>query len=527
MAEPRRRPLLQRLNDEHLARSVTAGNTRAYAPLYERYHQPVSRYCRSIVRDRADSEDVVQSTFTRALEALRRGQRDAPLRPWLFRIAHNEAVSLLRRRSAGDRAASELAHRCFAAVDPVPEQHRLASLMTDLQELPERQRKALLLHELVGLSHDEIATCFATSPGAVKQATFEARSALAQLTEGRAMACANVRQLISKGDGRLIRSRRLRAHLRDCHACAAFAAALPARRQHLRALSPALAVATAGHMLCRLLRVAARTCRRDPPGGTDMAAAAAGKLGGATVAMKALTSAAVVGGLVVGGADVVATSHQEAAQPIAVVSRELALSGYSRLQPLAPSLVAGPLTRARSPSRERPARITARAPSRGSSSSASDDQAGGNATRANSPAASHGPRAAGAAHSARGGAQAPASAGGHGQRRPGGSGLGHDAGGHGENGLPSRARGAGRGRPTVAPGQGRGNGNGPGGAGHANGAGGVTSHAPPTQSGKPKGRAATAGRGVPSAATAGRRAPSARDARRRGALGKRRPSITR
>src|SRR2546423_2372191 len=90
------------LGDERLAKLVTEGNERAFAALYARYHQPLYRYCHSMVRHDADAQDALQSTFTAALSALRREQRDAPLRPWLFRIAHNESISLVRRRRLVD-----------------------------------------------------------------------------------------------------------------------------------------------------------------------------------------------------------------------------------------------------------------------------------------------------------------------------------------------------------------------------------------------------------------------------------------
>src|SRR5947209_15510128 len=92
------------LRDEGLARLIGNGSERAFAALYHRYHQQLYRYCRSMLRDDADAQDALQSTFTSAFAALRRGRRDAPLRPWLFRIAHNESVSIMRRR----RPQSEL-----------------------------------------------------------------------------------------------------------------------------------------------------------------------------------------------------------------------------------------------------------------------------------------------------------------------------------------------------------------------------------------------------------------------------------
>src|SRR4051794_14470229 len=72
--------------DERLARLVAEGSERAFTTLYERHGQRLYRYARSIVGNDADAQDVLQSTMTSALVALRRGARDAPLRPWLFRI---------------------------------------------------------------------------------------------------------------------------------------------------------------------------------------------------------------------------------------------------------------------------------------------------------------------------------------------------------------------------------------------------------------------------------------------------------
>src|SRR4051794_1489857 len=92
------RALRMVLGDERLARRVGEGDERAFAVIYDRYHQRLYRYCRPLVGNDADAQDALQSAFTSALVALRRGQRDAPLRPWLYRIAHNEAVTVLRRR---------------------------------------------------------------------------------------------------------------------------------------------------------------------------------------------------------------------------------------------------------------------------------------------------------------------------------------------------------------------------------------------------------------------------------------------
>src|SRR5437588_5103996 len=104
------------LGDERLARLAAAGHTRAFAVVYERHHQALYRYCRSILRHDADAQDALQSTFAAAFAGLARGQCDAPIRPWLFRIAHNEAVSLLRRRRP-TAELSALNDACSASVE--------------------------------------------------------------------------------------------------------------------------------------------------------------------------------------------------------------------------------------------------------------------------------------------------------------------------------------------------------------------------------------------------------------------------
>src|ERR1700758_1180947 len=90
--------LLRLASDERLARFAGRGSTRAFAVIYERYHQPLYRFCLSIVRVPEDAHDALQSTFERSFAALRARERNVAVRPWLFRIAHNESISLLRRR---------------------------------------------------------------------------------------------------------------------------------------------------------------------------------------------------------------------------------------------------------------------------------------------------------------------------------------------------------------------------------------------------------------------------------------------
>jgi RNA polymerase sigma factor (sigma-70 family) len=210
--------LHRRLGDERLACLVTSGHDAAFAALYERYRELLVRYCRSVVRDEQDALDAFQSTMLHALRALRDDRRRAPVRPWLFRIAHNEAVTVLRRRPADepldDRQAATLdVHRTAEA------REALTGLMEDLGALTDHQRSALLLRELGGLGYAAVASALATSPPAARQAVSAARASLHAQREGRELPCATVQRELSDADRRAARSRAIRAHLRRCADC--------------------------------------------------------------------------------------------------------------------------------------------------------------------------------------------------------------------------------------------------------------------------------------------------------------------
>lgn len=244
------------MSDEQLAKQVSRGRREAFAELYKRHHQALFRYCRSILRDPEQAQDVLQNAMASAFVALGVGERDLAVRPWLFRIVHNEAISLLRRRRSQDVGVFEAA--LVASEDDVPERtleqrERLASLLADLRALAERQRSALLMRELSGLTVPEIAQALSITPATAKQTLFEARSALRDMAKGRTADCDSIRRLIGEHDGRVLRSRLLLAHLRSCASCREYGQTIATRSADLRALAPPLPALAASAMLARLL----------------------------------------------------------------------------------------------------------------------------------------------------------------------------------------------------------------------------------------------------------------------------------
>ncbi|MEA2190238.1 MAG: hypothetical protein QOI73_359, partial [Solirubrobacteraceae bacterium] len=232
-------------SDARLARLAAAGSEAAMAAIFERHHQALHRYCSSIVGNGHDGADALQNTMIKALRALPGETRDIALKAWLYRIAHNESISLLRARRT-DTDLDAAAHVGDPATDVLIEsREQLRDLTADLGELTERQRGALLMRELGGLEFSEVADALQSTPTAVKQSVYEARCALHAMQEGRAMDCETVRRTVSDGDRRQLRGMRMRGHLRACAGCRDFEAAIDARPAQLNAMISPLSIAAA------------------------------------------------------------------------------------------------------------------------------------------------------------------------------------------------------------------------------------------------------------------------------------------
>src|SRR3954447_6422378 len=91
-------PLLRTQSDRRLVALAADGHDRAFEAIVERYRKPLQRYLRRVLSE-ALAEDVLQATFVRAWQAVGSGTEVRDLRPWLYRIAHNQAINALRAAS--------------------------------------------------------------------------------------------------------------------------------------------------------------------------------------------------------------------------------------------------------------------------------------------------------------------------------------------------------------------------------------------------------------------------------------------
>lgn len=255
---------------------------------YKRYHQNLYRYCFSIVGNAADAQDALQNAMLKAVRALPGERREIQLKPWLYRIAHNESIELLRRRREQVELGPELASPASGPAEATAQRERLQRLLDDISQLPERQRGALLMRELGGLDFAEIGTAFETSSAVARQTVYEARLSLGQLEAGREMSCEKVMLELSDGDGRVTRRREIQAHLRECAECRQFGETIAARRHDLAAIAP-LPAAASSALLHAVLG--------GGHGGSGLGggiAAGAGKAAAGSVAAKSVATVAVV-----------------------------------------------------------------------------------------------------------------------------------------------------------------------------------------------------------------------------------------
>ena len=213
---------------------------RSFERLYRAHVQDVYRYSLMLLRNRADAEDVAQTTFMKAYRALQRGERPRHPRQWLITIAHNTCRTRVRdskRRPQEVSFDDELIRSSPARVD---EDVDVPGLVKALGALSFNQRSALVMRELEGRSYNEIADVLEISSSAVETLLFRARRALREQLEG-ALTCGEAEHALSlQLDGRLGSEERgrLRAHLRECGECASLARRQRARRAALRSLGP-------------------------------------------------------------------------------------------------------------------------------------------------------------------------------------------------------------------------------------------------------------------------------------------------
>ena len=174
--------------------NLREGDETALAPLVEKYKRMVHRLAMQITKNHEDANDVMQETFIKVYQSIHTFRQEAAFETWVYRIAVNEALNFVKRRKR--RRESPLStteeseydpsvlHRAEIENDPQinAEKAELRHWVTKaVNSLSLKHRIVVILHELEGLTHTEIACIINCSEGTVRSRLHYARKQLRSL----------------------------------------------------------------------------------------------------------------------------------------------------------------------------------------------------------------------------------------------------------------------------------------------------------------------------------------------------------
>jgi RNA polymerase sigma-70 factor (ECF subfamily) len=150
------KPVLRAQSDERLTQLTREGSAAAFEVIVTRYRRPLLRHCAHVLGD-VDAEDAVQDAFVKAHVALAKGEHVRKLGPWLYAVAHNAAISLLRGRASRRECSEPDLLEARLVADAAEQREELQAVLAAVESLPRRQRDAIVLRAIEGRSYDEIA----------------------------------------------------------------------------------------------------------------------------------------------------------------------------------------------------------------------------------------------------------------------------------------------------------------------------------------------------------------------------------
>ena len=166
--------ILREADDGDLVLRARKGHVEAFNALVARWEKRIYNYLLRLAPDPEEAFDVTQETFLKAYQNLARLDDPARLGPWLYRIAHNEAVSLLRRRKSEGPVpenAPEQATGQPAVFGMAPVEVSIA-VQGALAKLPSEQREAVVLKICEGFKFEEIASILDTPSSTIKSRVY-------------------------------------------------------------------------------------------------------------------------------------------------------------------------------------------------------------------------------------------------------------------------------------------------------------------------------------------------------------------
>lgn len=147
--------------DEELMQEIKADNMLAFDILYKKYSKRLYRFAFSILKSNEEAENIIQDVFLNLWENRQKVEKDSSVRYYIFTIAHNSAISLIRKKSRTSEFIEYLKLNQNFNQEPVNIEIEYNELKDRLEgiinQLPDRQKEVYLLHKVEGLKYQEIA----------------------------------------------------------------------------------------------------------------------------------------------------------------------------------------------------------------------------------------------------------------------------------------------------------------------------------------------------------------------------------
>jgi RNA polymerase sigma factor (sigma-70 family) len=308
--------LLRAAPDERLVAALRRGDEKAFEAIYDRHHRPLLAFCRHMLGSHEEAEDALQHVFVSAHRHLCEGSAHVNLKPWLYTIARNRCLSVLRARRE-TLALDDVLEPCcdgLALADEVELGEDLKDMLGDIARLPVNQRAALVLAELGDLTQQEIAAALDVRTDKVKALIFQAREALAGWRQARSASCGEIREQLATLDGSALRRAPLRRHVALCPQCATFEGEVKRQRAAFSLLLPVIPSMALKHSVLTATLSAGHGAGAAGAGGAAVAAASGAGASGLTAKALVVATLAVGAG---GGAVAIreVDQHRPAVRP--------------------------------------------------------------------------------------------------------------------------------------------------------------------------------------------------------------------
>jgi RNA polymerase sigma-70 factor, ECF subfamily len=180
--------MIKAMSDEELMAQVRGGVGEMLGTLFERYHVALFNFFYKLTGQRAMSEDLVQDVFFRILKYRQSYHPGTGFRAWMYQIARNARVDLLRRQHPEISWEPEMSP-AFVPEDQAQQDQQAFLLRTALLELPEEKREVLVLSRFQDLKYEQIAEILGCELSTVKvkvhRALHELREIFQKLETGK------------------------------------------------------------------------------------------------------------------------------------------------------------------------------------------------------------------------------------------------------------------------------------------------------------------------------------------------------